>query len=60
MDKPMSATDIFKFDVEQARLRYLQEKRTRHEELLPTIDAPKKALALFDDELPAFLRPQAD
>lgn len=56
----LSATDVYKFDIEQARIKYLRAKRARGQEVLPTINVPAKARALFDDELPCFLRPQAE
>lgn len=58
-DKDMSATDVFKFDVQAARLNYLRNKRLRGE-ALQVVDAPAKVREMWDPELPAFLRPQAD
>lgn len=58
-DKDMSATDVFKFDVQAARLNYLRSKRLRGE-ALQVVDAPAKVRAMWDDELPAFLKHQAD
>ncbi len=59
-DKDMSATDVFKFDVQAARIRYLKTKRDRGEQILPHIDVPAKVREMFEEELPCFLRRQAD
>lgn len=60
MDEKMSATDIFRFDIQQARIKYLREKRERGEPILPVIDAPAQVREMFEPELPCFLRPQAE
>lgn len=59
MAKDMSATDVFKFDVQTARLNYLRSKRLRGEPL-QVVDAPAKVRDMFEPELPAFLQKQAD
>lgn len=58
-DKDMTATDIFKFDVQAARLNYLRNKRIRGEPL-QVVDAPAQVREMFEPELPAFLKKQAD
>lgn len=55
----MSATDVFKFDVQLSRIKYLRSKRSSGEPI-ETIDAPAQVRKLFEPELPAFLRKQAD
>lgn len=57
--KDMSATDVFKFDVQTARLNYLRNKRARGE-TIQVVDAPAKVREMWNDELPAFLKKQAD
>lgn len=55
----MSATDVFKFDVQRARMKYLRSKRQLGEPI-ESIDAPAQVRAMFEPELPAFLRKQAE
>lgn len=59
MEDDMSATDVFKFDVQRARIRYLRNKRLLGEPI-ETIDAPAQVRELFEPELPALLRKQAE
>lgn len=51
----MTATDVFKFDLEAARLEYLLRKKREGQPVTvpPAPDAP-------NSELPHFLRRQAD
>lgn len=68
MEDSMTATDIFRFDLQAAKVTYLRNKRVRGEPLLPVIDADAQARAMwepttfdpFDPSLPMFLRRQGE
>lgn len=61
MDNPdMTATDIFRFDINAARLTYLLNKRRRGEPVMHAPPVPADPTAPTNDELPSLLRHQAD
>lgn len=56
----MTATDVFKFDMQAARLTYLLSKRRKGEPAHGFPPMPPDPLVQNDPETPAFLRRQAD
>ena len=61
MDNPdMTATDIFHFDVQAARLTYLLSKRRRGEPMTHAPAVPADPIAPTNDEIPSLLKRQAD
>lgn len=57
----MTATDVFLFDVQAARVTYLLNKKRRGEKVTRMPQIPADRNAAFDDaELPGLLRNQAE
>ena len=56
----MTATDIFRFDINAARLTYLLNKRRRGEPVTHMTPVPVDPARPTNDELPSLLRRQAD
>lgn len=55
-ERDMTATDVFKFDIEAARLEYLLTKKRQGKACAETPPVPSAP----NSELPHFLRRQAD
>jgi hypothetical protein len=58
-DPDMTATDVFRFDINAARLTYLLNKRRRGEAVTHVPQVPADPMAPTNEELPALLHRQA-
>jgi hypothetical protein len=58
-DHDTTATDVFRFDINAARLTYLLNKRRRGEVVTHVPLVPADPTAPTNEELPALLRRQA-
>lgn len=56
----MSATDIFRFDINAARVTYLLNKRRRGQPATLPPDVPTDRRAPTNEELPQLMKRQAD
>lgn len=59
-DLDITATDVFRFDINAARLTYLLNKRRRGEIVTHVPPVPADPAAPTNEELPLLLRRQAE